>query len=181
MRGQTTLDFAIGMSLFLAVLLFVFLFIPGILAPFTEGTQEETVVSNRVADQLTKSVLADPSEPFVLEEYCTVAFFEGNSPGQCSYGSGPVESQLGLDEKRQNLNVTVRGNVSAAGSGNDVLCWDRDEPDTGIVEARGGACDSSDVVLTRGDAPPRANDASVTAVRVVALDGSDVTVYVGVW
>jgi hypothetical protein len=61
-RGQTTLDFAIGISIFLTVLLFNRLSPPGILSPFTESAQAETVSSNRVADQLAKGTIASCPE-----------------------------------------------------------------------------------------------------------------------
>lgn len=181
-RGQTTLDFAIGISLFLAVLIFIFLFIPGLLSPFTEGAQEETVASNRVADNLTKSMLGSPSQPYRISRYCTVKFFENvTAPASCDGGwSGgtPVETQMGLNEKRKNLNITVRGNVSTAGTGSDILCWDTTAE--AIVEKPDGTT-SCDIEFTRGDSAPVTSDQSVTATRVVSLSRHDVTVSVEMW
>jgi hypothetical protein len=180
MRGQTTLDFAIGISLFLAVVVFVFLFIPGLLSPFTTGAQADTVTTNRIADKVTKGMLGSPRQPYTINEHCTVTFFDGDdAPSRCSgdWASGDdVETQAGLDSTRQSLNVTVRGNVTDGGIDEEILCWDR----TGeqLVNASDGACD---VPLTRGGSPPQTNDASVTALRVVSLAGEDVTVYVEIW
>ncbi|WP_254271723.1 DUF7287 family protein [Haloarcula marina] len=188
MRGQTTLDFAIGMSLFLAVLVFVFLFVPGLLSPFTEGAQEETVTTNRVADQLSKSMLGSPRRPQTLDTHCTVTFFEHTAPApdRCRFTyESSVEAQLGLDAARQNVNITLRGNVTDGGIEDEILCWDGGDgtlvnaTDTGSGPA--GCDDGNDVVLTRGDAPPTANDDSVTALRVALLDGQDVTMYVEMW
>jgi len=180
-RGQTTLDFAIGISIFLAVLIFIFLFIPGVLSPFTESTQEETVASNRIADQLAKGMLASPSEPYVLDRYCTVEFFDGTNanPSGCNYDDATpdIERIVGLDTNRDNLNVTIRGNVSTAGDGTDILCW---KDDVGLAE-KPGSCTSGDVYLTRGDSPPSSSQASVTSVRVVSLNREDVTLYVEMW
>jgi len=176
-RGQTTLDFAIGISIFLAVLLFIFLFIPGILSPFTASAQEETVASNRVADQLATGTLASPTQPYVLDNHCTVRFFQDN-PGDCPFSSGSLESVVGVEENRQRANVTIRGNLSTAGDGDDILCWDGDGDDTGLVEASNTA--ECDTTLTRGDSPS-SNSASVTSLRVVSLDGTDVTIYVEMW
>ena len=81
-RGQTTLDFALGVTIFLLTIVFVFSFVPGMLEPFTASTQEETAASDRLADQLAKEMLvADPSEPYRLDRECTVIFFESREDG----------------------------------------------------------------------------------------------------
>jgi len=176
-RGQTTLDFAFGISIFIAVVLFIFLFVPGILDPFTAGAQEETVTTNRVADELSHGLLGSTSTPKVLNRTCTVRFFDAANPGGCHYysGSSAVTERIGLDD-RQNVNVTLYGNVSAAGTGRDVLCWD-DTAST-LAEKGGGSCDT---VFVAGDSPPTRNDDSVTAMRVVSLFGEDVTMEVVMW
>lgn len=175
-RGQTTLDFAIGVSVFLAVLVFIFLFIPGILSPFTASAQDETVASNRVADQLAAGTLASPSEPYVLDSYCTLAFFRNNS-ADCSYPEGPIAVQLGVDTEYQQVNVSLRGNRTAGGPEREVMCWDGTGDDTGVVESSSAECDTT---LARGDPVPT-NRPSVTSVRVVSIDGADVTLFVELW
>jgi len=187
-RGQTTLDFAFGMSIFIAVVLFIFLFVPGILEPFTAGVQEETVTTNRVADELTHGLLGSTRTPKVLNRTCTVEFFADNNSAGCNYYDATpgdpenVTERIGLDEG-QNVNVTVYGNVSAGGDGREVLCWD-DDADT-LVEQTEAACDtgptSRDVPLKAGDSPPMRNDDSVSATRVVSLFREDVTVEVVMW
>jgi hypothetical protein len=63
-RGQTTLDFAIGMSVFLMTTIAVISFVPGMLEPFQTGPQESTVIADRVATQLVESTLvADGAVP----------------------------------------------------------------------------------------------------------------------
>ena len=185
-RGQTTLDFAIGISLFLAVLLFILLFLPGILSPFTESAQEETIASNRVADKLTSGMLASPAEPNVLNGYCTVEFFaapdegtDSDVPGQCNYGTGTLEEQVGVADGRERVRVTVRGDLTNSGS-SDVLCWDHAGTDTGLIEAGQSGTDiDCSVTLARGDEPTTQD--SITAVRRVSLDDTDVSVQVEVW
>ncbi|GGN96754.1 DUF7287 family protein [Haloarcula pellucida] len=178
MRGQTTLDFAIGMSLFLAVLIFVFLFIPGLLSPFTAGAQDETVTTNRVADQLTKSTLGGPDQPYTIDRFCTVEFFDGNGPGRCVFDDESLSEQLGLDANRQHVNVTIRGNVTKQPSEREeILCWD--VSDERLLEQ--SDCVGSDIRLARGDTPPSTNDETVTALRVVSLNLEDVTLYVEMW
>jgi hypothetical protein len=176
-RGQTTLDFAIGMSLFLSVVIFIFLFIPGLLSPFSAGVQEETVTTDRVADGLTMGMLGSPQQPYVLEEHCTREFFAGNAPpSECGYESGgSTEARVGLDPVRENVNVTIRGNATGTPAADEILCWDG--TNQRLVEA-GAGCGTT---LTAGGNPPTDNDASVTALRVVSLNGQDVTVRVVMW
>lgn len=74
-RGQTTLDFAVGMSIFLIAVAGVISFTPSLLEPFEGGGTEDTIVANRVASQLVEGTLTDPEQPFVLDKACTTAFF----------------------------------------------------------------------------------------------------------
>jgi hypothetical protein len=76
MRGQTTLDFAVGVSIFLVVVAFVVAFVPTMLQPFEGSAQEETAAADRIADDLSTDVLvADVADPHVLDRGCVVAFF----------------------------------------------------------------------------------------------------------
>lgn len=175
------MDFAVGMSLFVGVVLFVFLFVPGILDPFTVGAQDETVTSNRVADSLTQDLLDSPAQPGVLAADCTAIFFEAAKDGDpvdvCGFEGEQLTDMVGVD-RRQQVNVTVIGNVSAADSGSDLLCWN--EGDEELVEhddAPSGDCTQP---LRAGDRP-RDNIDAVTATRVAALAGEDVTVRVEMW
>lgn len=63
MRAQTTLDFAIGISVFLLAVVFVLAFAPGMLDPFTGSAGEKRVASNRIADALSQGMLGDPADP----------------------------------------------------------------------------------------------------------------------
>lgn len=178
-RGQTTLDFAVGISIFLAIVLFIFLFVPGILTTFTAGSPEETVTANRVADDLAMGLLGSPSEPNVWDQECTVAFFSGSAPAGCNFGGSTTNERLGI-APRENVNVTVTGNVSAdPDPGSDRLCWDDSEAALG--EADSGCTGTNDVVLVAGDDAPTTNADSVTATRVVSLHGEAVTVEVVMW
>lgn len=81
-RAQTTLDFALGVTVFLLTVAFVFSFTPGMLEPFTASTQQETAAADRLADQLAQEMLvADPGEPYRLDRECTVIFFESRTDG----------------------------------------------------------------------------------------------------
>lgn len=76
MRGQTTLDFAVGVSIFLVVVAFVVAFVPTMLDPFEGGAQEETAAADRLAGELATDILVEDAEtPYVLDRGCVVAFF----------------------------------------------------------------------------------------------------------
>ncbi|MFC7075795.1 DUF7287 family protein [Haloarcula halophila] len=178
-RGQTTLDFAVGISLFLAIVLFVYLFVPGILTTFTDGTPSETVTANRVADDLALGLLGSPSEPNVWDRECAVAFFDGTTPGGCHFAGSTTNERVGI-APRENVNVTVIGNVSAdPDPGSDRLCWD--DSAAALAETDSGCTGTNDVTLAAGDQAPKTNADSVTATRVVSLHGEAVTVEVVMW
>lgn len=180
-RGQTTLDYTVGVTIFLLVLSTVFLFIPGTLQPFMKGGQEDIVAVNRVADSLAEDLLGDPGTPYLLDRECTVEFFEGNNPGQCRHSGSSLTERVGVKD-RQYVNVTLKGNVTGSDTDpTELLCWDGGNEE--LVEADDGACgDSNDVVLAEGPTPPqRSTGSAVTARRVVTVDGTDVSLIVKMW
>lgn len=179
-RGQTTFDFAVGMSIFLLSLSFVFLFVPGMLAPFGDSTQAETPAANRVAEDLVTRTLGDADEPYLLDGACTAEFFN-DSTADCRFDGDNTAQRVGVVEWKP-VNVTIRGDRSGDGE-SDVLCWD---PGTSqFVERGDGGCDpgagDDDVVLSRGAKPSGSGGETVSAHRVALLDGTDVTVEVVMW
>lgn len=173
MRGQTTLDFAIGIAIFLGVLIFVFTFVPGILAPFDVAGEEEPAKSDRIADSLSQGMLGSPENPHVLDRYCTVEFFDDGDPDEdCNFEGETLEERFDLSFS-QNVNVTVVGNLSEAGGQPEQLCWDGNELKE-RDECNGGT------VLTKGDDVPDWGTV-ITARRVVSLHGESVTLRVVVW
>jgi|AntRauTorcE11898_2_1112593.scaffolds.fasta_scaffold20250_2 hypothetical protein len=180
-RGQTTLDFTIGVTIFIVVLAGVFLFVPGTLQPFEQGDQEDIVTVNRVADQLTEHSLVDPSQPHILDDDCTVTFFEdpSNSPSDCNYSGGSLQERVGHG-RFQFLNVTIRGRPSGGTGSNNLLCYETANAPGDRLET-GSACgDSTDTLLAVGG-DVTTGTASVTARRVVELDGQDVFMVVEIW
>lgn len=209
-RGQTTLDFAIGISVFLLVVAFTLAFVPGLVDPFTGGLEEETVASNRVADSLSQGLLADPDdpEPFVLDRECTILFFESVSDpsvysGGCNFEDNRLIERLGLEGRNgPPLNVRV-GLIRdlkppEIDSGNDdqaeVLCLDAN--DNRIIEGddpntSGNQCDTTsgddDVYFQVGGDPPDDTGSVVVARRVVSIEGglndgtSEATLVVEMW
>jgi hypothetical protein len=194
MRAQTTLDFAIGMSVFLLAVVFVFTFVPGVLEPFEAGPQEETTVADRVASQLVQTSMADPAEPYVLGLPCTNAFFNVTTPGDVECGfdhtadltaGDRLTDRVGVSD-RQRLQVTVEADVDGDGDVH-ALCFDND--DKKVVEVTDSECGEAadddrtadtDVLYTLGDSPSD-TQAVVTAQRTVDVDGYTSTVVVEVW
>jgi hypothetical protein len=175
MRGQTTLDFVIGVSIFLAVVLFTFGFVPGILDPFEVSEEENPSIADRTADRLTQDTLGSPAQPYVLDRYCAVEFFdEGEAaPSECNYSGTTFEERIGKQELKQ-INVTITG------ESDDPLCWTDSTTATG-EPGLDDACGSGDILLTAGDNQPVIGETTITARRVVSLYGQSVTVEVVVW
>lgn len=159
-RGQTTLDYAIGISLFLVVIVFVFGFIPTIFAPFEADSGSNTVLADRSADRLSADLLVEsPEKPTVLNQTCTADFFDADAaaPAGCRYDDasdgGNLSTALGTSSLT-NLNVTVRSSGA-------------------IAELDG-------TPLAVGDSPEGNRDI-VVANRVVLIEGDQYQLYVKVW
>ncbi|WP_436927250.1 DUF7287 family protein [Halosimplex amylolyticum] len=168
-RGQTTLDFAIGMSIFLLALTFALAFVPGMLEPFSDSGQTETPAVNRVADDLTQRSLGNATAPYVLDSECTEAFFD-EAVTACGFDGDPIQQRVGIVD-RTPVNVTIRGDVGS--DENVILCWDGS-----TVVAQSPSCGT---VLTDGSNPAGSGGKTVSAQRVALLDGQDVTVEVVMW
>lgn len=171
-RGQTTLDFTIGVTIFVIVLTGVFLFVPGTLQPFEQGNQEDIVTVNRVANNLAEQSLGESTSPYVLDGNRTVTFFNGSN----LYG------QVGLGDF-QFANVTLQASAVGTTGNAEILCWNGTrDPGDRVVAANDSSCDTSDgdTRLAAGNTPAE-DRSSVTARRVVELDGRDVFLVVELW
>lgn len=129
-RGQTTLDFALGISLFLGVILFIFTFVPGLLDPFALNEEEDTVLVGQVADRLSQDTLGHPENPYVLDRHCTVSFFNKSKtpPDRCRYEGDSLTDRLNVPEST-NVNVTIERNITIGSAEPDTLCWDDSKKD----------------------------------------------------
>ncbi len=179
MRAQTTLDFAIGIALFLGVLLFVFTFVPGILEPFEIPDEEDPALSDRIAGSLSQGTLGSPEHPYVLDRYCTVEFFDGNAPDGCNFSGNTTREQLNL-EPWQSVNISLEGNVTG-GTSTEQLCWERDDNEPGLNKSEYCDPNNDDVLLTVGDERPDDRGATITARRIVSVGGESVTMRVVLW
>ncbi|RLM59783.1 hypothetical protein DVK02_03370 [Halobellus sp. Atlit-31R] len=123
MRAQTTIDFAIGVSLFLVVVAVVVAFVPTIFAPFQGGEGSQT--ADRIATSLATETLGRPAEPYVLNDTCTNAFFEqmstgADAPTTCRFDTtaGTTRTVFTLDASRDaNVSIRTLDGAVAAGAG----------------------------------------------------------------
>lgn len=157
-RGQTTIDYVIGLSIFLVVIVFVLGFLPTIFAPFEADTGGSTILADRSADRLASDLLVEsPDKPAVLDQECTTEFFDAdtNVPSDCRYDvdGADLSTALGTDQFT-NLNVTVRSGET-------------------ISQIDGTS-------LAVGDSP-EGNENVVVANRVVFVAGDQHQLYVRVW
>lgn len=160
-RGQTTIDYSIGISIFLVVLSFTLLFVPSLISPFTESTQDQKVISNKVADTVSKSLLVESvSTPFVLDSECTEEFFDGDgSVASCTF-------DVAVDGDQWDLN-------DAVGVREGVFVQVTIEDSSGVVTHNG-------VDLEAGPDPGGITGVTI-AKRIVRLDGDTYTLFVRVW
>lgn len=101
-RGQTPQDFAVGISIFLVTVLFVFAFVPSVLQPSRAGEEATlTTVGDRVASGIVSNLSA-PGRPNHLDE-SKVGEFVDTHDGNVS----EFRSEYGLATYRQ-VNVTIR-------------------------------------------------------------------------
>jgi hypothetical protein len=111
-RAQTTMDFAVGIGIFLVALALVFGFLPSVFAPFQTQTGANAVTAERSADRLASDLLVeDPARPVALNDTCTASFFNtsGSDPAGCRYDSDAADLTDALGVRSLvNVNVTVQ-------------------------------------------------------------------------
>jgi hypothetical protein len=162
-------------SVLLLTLATVLLFVPGALGVFTEGGQENIGTANRIASSLSEGLLGDPGRPHLLNRTCTVEFFDDNSPSHCRHAGTSLGDRVGLNQFL-NANVTLQSDIAADGDGSDILC--SNGAGTALVE-HDDSC--TGVEFRIGPAPPTSSATTVTARRIVEIEGTDATLLVVVW
>ncbi|MFB6256032.1 MAG: hypothetical protein ABEH58_04765 [Haloplanus sp.] len=174
-RGQTTIDFAIGTSVFLITVAFVVAFVPGIFEPFAEGPQEELAGVDRVADTVVYDLLNDGDGASTLDRECTIAFFNGTDTDTgCAFDdTEPLAEQVALSSGHS-LNVSVVGSNPDGGEPNPACS------DGARITISGSDDCSSGFALDAGDPIP-ADGVSVIGRRVVYVDGTRATVVIRMW
>jgi hypothetical protein len=191
-RAQTPLDFAIAMGIFLLTIAFVFSFVPSLTTPFVDGNQDQSPAADRVASHLTQGALADPNDPFVVQEACASVFFNESTnhtqiPAGCGYNGSTLGERVGISD-RLRVNVTVL-HVNTSESGDDRFRTVCAAENGTVYHEETIDCGHADIesVYRVGDRPP--DDGTVTvARRIVAIPGCefgteacDATVRVAVW
>ncbi|GAB6862343.1 hypothetical protein ACFR97_07335 [Haloplanus litoreus] len=174
-RGQTTIDFAIGTSVFLLTVAFVVAFVPGIFQPFADGPQEELAGVDRIADTIVYDLLDGGGDTTALDRECTIALFnDTDTDTGCAFDDAePLADQVGL-AGGHHVNVTVVGGDPNGGSPNPA-CTDGDR-----IEISDTDTCSSGIALDAGEPLPT-DGASVIGRRVVHVDGTTATMIVRTW
>ncbi|MFB6195629.1 MAG: hypothetical protein ABEI80_05620 [Haloplanus sp.] len=173
-RAQTTIDFAIGTSVFLLIVAFVVGFIPGIFQPFTGGPQDEFASVDRVADTVVYDLLDGGDDTTALDRRCTIAFFnDTDTDTGCRFDDGrALDEQIGMTD-RHHVNVTV---VAGAPDGTvNPVCAVGDR----IEVSEDDAC-TNGFHLAAGEPVPQGG-ASAIGRRVVHVDGTTAIVLVRMW
>ena len=166
-RGQTLPDFAVGITIFLLTLTFIAVFVPQMTLPFED--QEQSAVAERIGSDLSKNLLAERDRPSMLNESCTIAFFDREAGTDCPFEEEALTDQLGVNPT-YSVNVTLR-NASSDAWGSETLC---DEGGS-IEDCNGGS------KLAIGPSVPQ-NDRSVSTARVgVFTEKTDAVLEVRVW
>lgn len=173
-RAQTTVDFAIAMGIFLVALTAVVAFMPTMTQPFTGG-QENPLLADRLASQLTDGQLADPSTPSKLNTTCTMYFFNGTSGDPCQTfdAQEDVQTKLAVDQSIQ-VNVSIQQNVTG-GPSPDLVCA------TPGAESFSHVSSCSGQLMADGPAPPTVSGSITIARRYATLNETPVFVVVRVW
>lgn len=161
-RGQTTIDYTVGIVLFISVIGGVFLLLPTIFEPFSTSATQEAIIADQIATQLTTELL-QTGDPASVHTVCTAAFFGGNTTldSECSFtADDPLNTIAGLDN-------TTETTISIHEVGND--------PDNSITTTVDGVVYT--LHRTTGETP----DNIAVATRTVELNGDVYRLTVEVW
>lgn len=165
-RGQSSIDFIVGLGVFFLTLSFVLVLIPDLLSPF--ATPEGPVVADRAAGTLSGELLASGTLG-ALDETCTDEFFSGSGTS-CSFDAGDSTTAILGVSGTYSVNVTLTWNDSSGDRA--IACYDG----TNVLD-----CSSGGDPLARGDPPPADARSVRTASRTVRVDGETLALTVRVW
>ncbi|WP_336021735.1 DUF7287 family protein [Halobellus salinisoli] len=158
-RAQTTIDFAIGIGLFLLVVAFVVAFVPTIFAPFESAEGPQT--ADRIATSLSTDRLGEPSDPYLLNEPCTTGLFDQLNGGD----DAPLSCQF-------NTSADTTAELFAFDGASDA--------NVSIHELDGGVATVNGTTLSAGPTLPETRSVT-SAQRVVSIDGGTYRLLVRVW
>ncbi len=146
------------MSVFFIAVAFVLGFLPGIFEPFSGDAGADMLVADRTAARLSEATLGSAATPGVLNDSCTVEFFDVDDDrpvDNCAFGSDVTDPgrAVGIGAATQ-LNVTIED---------------------------GGALATVDGQQLRVGPTPPGTVNVVRAQRVVLVDGDEHRLVVRVW
>ncbi|CAI50100.1 uncharacterized protein NP_4018A [Natronomonas pharaonis DSM 2160] len=169
-RGQTTLDFAIGTSVFLLATIFVVAYVPTMFDPFAGGGGSKLVVADHAAATLSGDLLAtSTAEPGTLSVGCVAAFFDAGPAEFCGTDFDDEEQMLALDDR--NAAVTIHP-LDASPTSPATL------PETAIDDSHNV---DSDADLAWTNAPDSQRQDVAVATRTVSVAGDQYRMTVEVW
>jgi hypothetical protein len=113
-RGQTTMDFAAGISIFLVTVAFAFAFVPGIIAPFADAGTADPVTANRIADDVATDRFTAPGNEYVLDAELAADFF--SDPDAVDRLAVPEYRTVNVTVENATGIATVGGERAAVGS-----------------------------------------------------------------
>ncbi|MFB6201995.1 MAG: hypothetical protein ABEI98_08285 [Halorhabdus sp.] len=174
-RGQTNLDFVVGVSLFIVAIVFVWMFLPNLFAPFTaSGSHGDTVTADRAANRLASGTPGHGTGPSTVDESCLVAFFDDSYTDlRCGFdASAPIAQRLGLLSNTP-VKVTVKSDIDGDGN-KSILSWNKNTLGNAFTEGSG------DVTLVDGGKPGSSSEIAIVR-RAVSIDGQEATIIVKTW
>jgi len=178
-RAQSVFDYAIGVSLFIVVVVGVIAFVPVAFSALNDTggvSSGDELVADRAADNLVESAFVSSTSGH-LDPECVAAYFDGTS--ECGFRSGTTLAPDAGVAAHHPINVTVEADINQTNDKREALCWDRDAGELETVAS--GACGgSADVRLAAGPDPTE-NENFVTVSRSATLAGEEVYVLVRSW
>nr|WP_321497161.1 hypothetical protein [uncultured Methanolobus sp.] len=110
-NGQITIDYLIGIIIFLFAVLFIFNYTSGIFAPFHSNSDEITLIADRTSTALVEKILSEGDEtvPNLLNKAKVETFFI-----ELDTNYEPTVDHLGLTGSylRYDFNVTLENNTA---------------------------------------------------------------------
>jgi hypothetical protein len=166
-RGQTNLDFLLGIVVFFLALSFVVASTPQLIAQYDE--QETPLVAERVSTTLAESLLVGTGAPGTLDVECTGAFFAGSAGAGCPFSTGDSLTDVVGVHETYSVNATLRWDVTGDAEP-DLLCYNGGDV---------GACGTDRLAV--GPDVPQAHRSAATERRTVLVGDQPAVLEVRVW
>ncbi|MEL4305499.1 DUF7287 family protein [Methanococcoides sp. LMO-2] len=110
-EGQVTIDYLMGITIFIVALFFIFQYSAGLFTPFQSNSDEVTLVADRVATSITEKEISagDIRTPNLIDGNKTNDYFDN----KLSSGYYTEIEDLGLrgEYHRYDLNVTLENST----------------------------------------------------------------------